>query len=440
MISPEVLKRTRQTLSAVRPTLPRRQYLGQELKDAEAANARGYYLPDEDERLREVFCTYLTGRAALWEMIEELRPHLHEKDSRVFGLAFCAAAMLVRSASFLVNLARNRPTVWKKLDEAEPRYGLKRKSFTRIYRNITSYRWMWRYHEATRYYDNHRESLFDDLARSDLPEVAEWLQEEEEHLEKSRRAFFERRVAYRLHSFLRRNTSGYTKVMFYLFQLSGSAVAEMRQPFKKARHEGKRVRPEVIQEIRATLEPGDVIVTRHDDAMSNLFLPGFWPHAALFLGNHQERCALKLPEHPADHEILEAKKDGVLFRHLSDTLAVDAFVIIRPKLSTEDLATALNRATSHEGKLYDFIFDFRQADRLVCTEVVYRAYHSVGSIQFELTKRSGRLALSAEDLLHQAIHKNQFEVVAIFGVAGLGLTYREEARDLLLRSLQDAPQ
>ena len=440
MVPDEVIKRARLTLFGVRPTLPHREILTREIEDAIAANARGYYLPDEDERLRKAFRTYLTGRAALWEMIRELRPHLHEKDSRVFGLAFCAAATLVRSASFLINLAKNRPTVWKKLDEAEARYGLQRKSFTRIYKNITSYRWMWRYYEATRYYEKHREQLLSDLEKSNLEKVADWLRSEEENLEKSRRLFFERRFAYRLHSFLRRNSSGYTKVMFHLFQLSGSAVAEMRQPFKKKSGEGKRVSSEVIEQIKSLLKPGDVIVTRHDDAMSNLFLPGFWPHAALYLGNQQERSNASLPEHPPHHEILEAKKDGVLFRNLPETLAVDAFVVIRPALSREDLATALTRATSHEGKLYDFIFDFRKADRLVCTEVIYRTYHSVGDIEFELTKRSGRLALSAEDLLHQSITKNQFEVVAIFGVKGSTLAFEDEARSLLINSLQSNEQ
>jgi hypothetical protein len=60
-------------------------------------------------------------------MINNMRPHLKGEDLRVFGTAFCAASMLMRSAAFLLDLAKDQPVVWKKLDEAEPRFGLERK-------------------------------------------------------------------------------------------------------------------------------------------------------------------------------------------------------------------------------------------------------------------------------------------------------------------------
>ena len=114
------------TLEAVRPALPRSEDLAQEVADAMAAQERGYYLPDEDERLREVYRRYLVARGTLWEMVLTLKPRLKERDDeeerlRVFGVSFCAAAMLVRSASFVIGLAKERPVVWKKLDEAEVR-------------------------------------------------------------------------------------------------------------------------------------------------------------------------------------------------------------------------------------------------------------------------------------------------------------------------------
>jgi hypothetical protein len=168
--------------------------------------------------------------------------------------------------------------------------------------------------------------------------------------------------------------------------------------------------------------PGDVFLTRHDDALSNLFLPGFWPHAAFFLGSESQRAGLGL-DLPAglvgrarDPVVfLEAKKDGVRFRPVEDTLEVDAFVVLRPPLAGEELAAVLERGMRHEGKRFDFSFDFRNADRLACTEVIYRAYHGTGNLGFSLVETGGRLCLPAEELIAQALEQG-FRVVAACGL------------------------
>ena len=68
----------------------------------------------------------------------------------------------------------------------------------------------------------------------------------------------------------------------------------------------------------------------------------------------------------------------------------------------------------HEGKPYDFDFDFTRSDRLVCTEVVYRSYEGVGGVKFQLTRRAGRLTLAAEDLLQMSLDRNAFEPLAAY--------------------------
>ena len=411
------------TLSAVTSALPRGSSLNQEISDAIAAQERGYYLPDEDERLRDAYVNYLSLRTALWETVQTLRPLLDERRNPdwnlrlyLFGLAFCATAMLTRSARFIVSLARDRPVVWNKLDEAEPRFDLEHKSFTAIYRRLSSARWMWRYHEAWRFYDTHREDIAGALDQANMHLVSQWLKAEEPFFEKSRREFVKRKIRFRLHAFKLRQISGYKRVMFHLFRLSGSAIAEMKHPFVRRNGEKHRVTPAVRAVTGKMLRAGDILVTRHDDAISNFFLPGFWPHASLYLGNTSQRESLDLPPiHDLEANVLEARKDGVLFRHLNETLMVDAFVVLRPRLENLLLKEALSRAISHEGKLYDFVFDFRTADRLVCSEVLYRAYHGVGPVSFKLVKRSGKLVLSTEDLIRQALSSGLFEPVLCYG-------------------------
>ncbi|MBT8037708.1 MAG: hypothetical protein KJO21_09205 [Verrucomicrobiae bacterium] len=421
--------RAARSVRSVAPAMPMRGEMGSELRVAQDAARRGYFFPDEDEQVREVFARYLSVRAVLLEVVGSIEPVMMELEAsedddwalrlQAFVVGFAAATMLVRAASFMVDLAADRPVVWKKLDEAEPRYGIPEKSFTRVYKGLSSSRRMWRFHEAIMFYEMHHEDV---TAFSDDPVVGELvrlLRDEAPFLEYRKRDYLKRKWNYRLHSFRRRHVSGYKKVMFHLLKLSGSAIAEMRQPFIKGLGQGHRVTNEVIASVEPMLRAGDVFVTRHDDAMSNLFLPGFWPHAALYLGSQHEWDDLGLQSQgvgPQGGRFLEAKKDGVMFRPIRETLEVDAFMVLRPKLEAEQLAEALMRAISHEGKLYDFMFDFRKADRLACTEVVYRSYHGIGPVSFELERHSGRSCLSAEDLIAQALGSGQFVKIADYGV------------------------
>ena len=434
----EVLLSSCHILRGIRDTLPDRKNLTQEIEDADRAQRRGYYLPDEDERLRETYLRYLSGRSILWQMIDDLSPFLKSKDLRIFGLAFCAASILMRSSSYLIELAKERPVVLAKLDEAEPRYQIPRKTLTQIYHNLSSTRNQWRYRQARNFYENNRTQIDEALQDSDMQDIALWLMNEEPYFDQSKRNLFSAILTYRTYSLTRRTSSGYTKVMFHLFRLSGSAIAEMKQPFVKPSGEGKRVTTKIINQIRDKLQPGDIFVTRHDDAMSNFFLPGFWPHAALYMGplsGQKDSGILNHRDHSAD--VLEAKKDGVKLRKIEETLAVDSFVILRPKVSTEELQQALEKALTHEGKQYDFAFDFRKAERLCCTEVVYRAFHGIGRWNLKLIKQSGHLALPAEELIRQGLQKELIDVAMIFGVHGDTVEVGTKARDLLLSTLKD---
>ena len=394
--------------------------------DSHAAEARGYYNPVEDERLRETYARYLAIRLALWDVIQSLpdpakrvqrNPEAaRDEDWHGFAIAFCAAELIVRTGEYLIDLARDRAIVWKKLDEADQRYSLPRKSFTRLYRQLTSAFRMRGFYRACDVFDKHRAKIMSVappeisgiLTKLNLPTASRG-----DHLKRYR--------CFVRHSVKRRHISAWKNILFSIFEMMGSDIADLKIPFVKPPRAAKRVTPDIMVRIRDQLRPGDVFVTRHDDAMSNVFLPGFWPHSALWLGAE-------------DADILEAKKDGVLFRDMEETLQVDAFTVIRPKLSPAQIDQSLERARSHAGKLYDFIFDFRTTDRLVCTEVIYRTYHGMGTIDFDLTLQAGRHCLSAEDLLNQGIGQDWFDVVATYGVAGNDLLLGDEAKETLKAS------
>lgn len=422
----ENLERGVSAVIAATFAIPDADVLEFELRAAEQAEQRGYFLPDEDIAVRLRYFQYLTLRGALLETLEELAVSAGKKGADwegrlpVFSTAFAAACILMRASGFIVALAKDRSVVWQKLDEGDPLAGIPRKTFTALYKSVSSAKNGKRFVAAADFYYRHREEIFSLGSDPLVGDIVQLIKAEEPWIERRRREALKRFFAYRWFSFLRRYRSAWRQVMFGLFKVSGSAIAELRQPGVKAAGIAKRINHALSESILKKAKSGDVFVTRHDDAMSNLFLPGYWPHAALYLGSFEDLQNLGIDAGiPNDGAkwFLEAKKDGVRFRKSEETLHVDACVLLRSPLAAGDLKAALSRAIRHEGKPYDFLFDFRTQEVLACTEVIYRGFHGVGGISFHLEDVGGRLCLPAEEMLSQAMECG-FRVIGTAGLSG----------------------
>lgn len=422
---PDILGRGVSAVLAAARAVPEPGELAAELSVAELASARGYFLPDEDEAVRLRYFQYLAVRSALLVTLEELAEVAGTGRGNwrgrlpVFVTAFAAACVLMRASGYVVGLAKDRPVVWKKLDEGDAAACIPRKTFTALYKSVSSRRNWQRFLAAADFYFRNREEIRSLMEDPLVGSMVALLEGEEPLIERRRSEALKRFFSYRWFSFLRRHRSAWRQMMFGLFKVSGSAIAELKQPGVKPSGAPKRITAALRDGILAKAKLGDVFVTRHDDAVSNLFLPGFWPHAALYLGSAREMRELGIiPGVPDDGSkwFLEAKKDGVRIRACTETLEVDACVVLRSPLGSEELKVAVKRALLHEGKPYDFLFDYRVQDVLACTEVIYRGFHGVGVVSFHLEEVGGRLCLPAEDMLNQAMDVG-FQVI---GAAGLG--------------------
>jgi hypothetical protein len=179
-------------------------------------------------------------------------------------------------------------------------------------------------------------------------------------------------------------------------------------------------------------EPGDVIVERRNWYLSNIGLPGFWPHAALWTGSVDELTAWSadpaveaayggsFPKYlektypkawkeylTPDHEghprrILEAVSEGVVFNAAEESIRADYVAAMRPARSKLERAKALDRAFSYAGRPYDFDFDFYTDSSLVCSELVFKAYEpraGVEGLKLGLEKVVGRMALGPNSIV-----------------------------------------
>ena len=420
------------------------------------AVARGYFKPEEDAHLRAWFARYLTARGGLLETIADLRPlafpgtWLSKPEVvdeaiqiKCFAIAYAATCLLVQTARHLLEDVATHSVTQRKLNEVSVAHRIPPKQYTRIYRSLTHPVNAWRMNEAMNFADAHRADL-DALADDELMRpVIDIIHVAEESLRVSVGRYLRTRVRYRWHSWKRRRASVLQQAIFSIMESSGRMVADVKYFGWMRRH---RLRPYIIKSLSRMLRPGDVLVTRHEHALTNLFLPGFWPHVALYVGSEADRESLGVSfdadrlRHAQDPaRTLEAKKDGVRFRPLAETLAVDAVAVIRPTLDDADIAEAISRAATHEGKLYNFDFDFFNDEKLVCTEVVYRAYDGIRAMKFDLSSRAGRMTISAEDLLDMAVEGRGFEPVAVFGGPGCRkkLVKGASVRDALARTYRE---
>ncbi len=200
----------------------------------------------------------------------------------------------------------------------------------------------------------------------------------------------------------------------------------------------------------AALQPGDILFSRKNWYLSNVGLPGFWPHALLYVGSPErvdaafdddevrawlaerseattmsaylaERhpdawAALVTPEHGAPTPILEAISEGVTFSTWEHA-AGDYLAGVGPKLSPLARAQALDEALSHYGKPYDFDFDFATDHAIVCSELVWRAYRPAEGkegLDLELVSVAGRRTLPANDLLIELLDDELVEFRVFF--------------------------
>lgn len=394
--------------------------------------SRGHFSPQEEDAVRGLLVSYSQSRNALFEVVHSLRAHpelVGDDRSKAFLTAFAAALALVDAARFLRETVHAHDVVRSKLNEPAPEFGIEGGLYDQVQRSLVSVRHAWHLYHAVGYFIQH-ESELRALAQSEFPAefpaVLEIIDRLRHRLDVTLTQFARTRLRHRASSAVRRLTHDVLgRALYGLQKLGCSLVADryVRRGHRPA------LPPPIAAQVRSLLTPGDVLVVRKEYALTNYFLPGYWPHAALFLGDAGALRKLGLQKHPTvearwdqlepsipgePRRVLESMKDGVRIRSLESPFAADSLVVLRPRVSAEQLAEALARGLTHEGKPYDFDFDLRRSDRLVCTEVVYRSFDGIGAIRFDLQLRAGRPTLSGADLVKMSLAGDGFQPVAAF--------------------------
>lgn len=345
------------------------------------------------------------------------------KGVEPFQVAFTAFVTQYRFALEFVARMENNPDMHVLLNEPVPELGLNRGSYSHLkFRFLNVLRGA----EFARLYALH--SYYQ--TRNNGPQVSESLAEDMNYLwnaGKGEGPLLTVRNGLRIVSDL--GFSVWFPVQKNVSQLMGT--------IKVWRPGSSLINEQQIRALAPELQPGDILLQRREWYATNIGIPGFWTHAALYIGNDTERdlfftdpslkawlqvkgCedgrleTMLRKRYPKRYQqsllidsggnvprVLEAIADGVSFTTLEHSLAADSLAVLRPNLPQDAIAQAIIRAFSYSTRPYDFNFDFRTDAALVCSELVYKAYEKTDGgqgLSLPLTEIMGRPLLSPNQI------------------------------------------
>jgi hypothetical protein len=209
--------------------------------------------------------------------------------------------------------------------------------------------------------------------------------------------------------------------------------------------------PIIKEQILKELQPLDILLEKTPFRLTDKFIPGYFGHVAIWIGNGEELEEIGLWENELIQKyhndvapdgdlksdngkvIVEALREGVKLSSLDEFLNVDDFVILRPifhdSISYEEKKKSLLLAFRQLGKEYDFNFDINTTEKIVCSELAYICFPQ---IDWTTEKMVGRHTISPDNVASLCWESDQIEIVSFYHN---GVKCEEEDKEDLLKKL-----
>ena len=212
---------------------------------------------------------------------------------------------------------------------------------------------------------------------------------------------------------------GINRLIASLSQLFGNTAGTVQTRDGKLKHLTKDAK--AMAALKAKLRPLDVLLEKTPMRLTDKFIPGFYGHVAIWLGQPEELEAMEvsyqgrmipLLSHPdvlphlekmsQGKLIVEALRlPGVTMNTMEHFMDIDDLVILEaPPMDPLLQAQHLLKTFQQVGKPYDFNFDVETDREIVCSELVYTVFTE---ITWPVSVSVGRYTINPDQVAWKAV-------------------------------------
>ena len=180
-------------------------------------------------------------------------------------------------------------------------------------------------------------------------------------------------------------------------------------------------KPPVREQLYGALQAGDVLLEKTPFRLTDKLIPGYWGHAAVWIGTEKDLRELGIWDNPLvkryhsqiqqGRGVVEALRSGVEMNPLEQFMNIDSVGVLRKQnISRDDRIRVILQSLRQVGKPYDFNFDVESKERVYCSKLVYLTYSGV---EWPTKKSLGRTTFTPDDVANRAL-AGDFKLVLFY--------------------------
>ncbi|HLE11117.1 MAG: hypothetical protein A2504_01525 [Bdellovibrionales bacterium RIFOXYD12_FULL_39_22] len=247
--------------------------------------------------------------------------------------------------------------------------------------------------------------------------------------------WFEEKYRTRYFETLRKKVS-HTKISDTWYNLASRILEKLSRMYGEHaskirwRHGYLYTNENIKQKVKNSLRPLDLLVDKTRYVFTDLFLPSYFGHAAIWVGTRKQLEEIGMWNHPAirpyqkeieqGKNILEVVLTGTRLNDFDSYFDVDEYVQVRDQSLLNDSGRVFQvyqDAFAQFNKSYDFLFSSQNSDKLICSEIIYYSYTYA---PWQSRYIFGRYSFSPDEVIDILFNPNaDFRLVTFMKAQGL---------------------